>query len=65
MKFIKNINDEYTILKKIGSGNFGLVQLATHKTTQMKVAVKSVDKKKIASENPANVKLLENEIKTL
>jgi len=38
---------EYTFLKKIGQGTFGVVILAIHKITNEKVAIKILDKEKI------------------
>ena len=38
---------EYTFLKKIGQGTFGVVMLAIHKITNEKVAIKILDKEKI------------------
>jgi len=35
-----NVFDYYDLEKTLGKGQFGLVKLATHKTTGLKVAIK-------------------------
>ncbi|KAI9306879.1 kinase-like domain-containing protein [Cunninghamella echinulata] len=40
---------QYQIIKTIGSGSFGKVKLATHAITDQKVALKFINRKKIAS----------------
>ncbi|ORZ00575.1 kinase-like domain-containing protein [Syncephalastrum racemosum] len=42
---------QYNILKTIGTGSFGKVKLAVHATTGQKVALKIINRKKIASMN--------------
>ena len=45
---------EYTFLKKIGQGTFGVVVLAIHKITNEKVAIKILDKEKINKNTTIN-----------
>lgn len=43
-----NIKDHYFFEKKLGSGGYGAVYLAKHKLTGQRVAVKAMQKGKIA-----------------
>lgn len=43
----KKLLDEYDVRVSLGSGNFGTVQMGINRTTGEKVAVKSIDKKKL------------------
>ena len=66
MKNIKNIQEEYTMLKKIGSGAFGTVHTATRKHGDDKVyAVKVIDKKKVVLKNKYALSHMTKEIETL
>ena len=47
IKDTKELFKEYTVLKKIGKGTFGLVVLAIHIQTNEKVAIKILEKEKI------------------
>ncbi|MED6145426.1 Calcium-dependent protein kinase 12 [Stylosanthes scabra] len=43
----KNLNEVYTLGRKLGQGQFGTTYLCTHKTTGYKYACKSIPKKKL------------------
>lgn len=50
MKKTANLNDVfdfYKMIDELGKGQFGVVKLATHKSDQMKVAIKTVKKEKM------------------
>ena len=45
---LENRLEQYQVISKLGEGTFGTVMLAQHKFSQVKVAIKMVDKSKIA-----------------
>ena len=44
--FIERLS-QYTVLGKLGKGAFGIVVLAQHKYSEVKVAIKLIDKRQI------------------
>ncbi|XP_076445790.1 myosin light chain kinase A-like [Babylonia areolata] len=56
------IRDNYEVGEKIGQGNFGKVYEATHKATDVKWAIKSINKDKAGT---SNLKLVEREVSIL
>ena len=47
LNYIDNMNELYTIGKKIGEGTYGEVRQATHKRLNIELAIKIIDKKNV------------------
>mmetsp|Transcript_611 Transcript_611/g.1040 ORF Transcript_611/g.1040 Transcript_611/m.1040 type:complete len:486 (-) Transcript_611:2593-4050(-) len=47
---VPSLRDSYTLGKVIGTGHFGVVREAKHKFSERKVAVKTIDKRKVSQE---------------
>jgi calcium-dependent protein kinase len=59
-----SLKDDYTISAKIGSGAFGYVRLAVHKTSKQKRAIKTIDKESITKDMTERAKFF-NEVDIL
>ena len=48
LKYIENIKDRYRIGKFLGKGQFGVVKKCLHKPTNIKLAIKIIEKELVA-----------------
>eukprot|EP00756_Hemistasia_phaeocysticola_P053876 Hpha_TRINITY_DN29823_c0_g1::TRINITY_DN29823_c0_g1_i1::g.2967::m.2967/K06641/CHK2; serine/threonine-protein kinase Chk2 len=56
---------EYLVEKKLGSGNFAAVHLGIHRTKGTQVALKLIDKRKVAIDSDFSIERLREEVRLL